>query len=125
MTDLVPVKVGEGATIYVQGSESAPTPGRPKIREAGTAEEILAKAIDTGQLLTGSIREFTEHLAESLRSIGAASRPQRASVEFGLSISAEGNVFVVKGAGEATVTITAEWEWEPAHDEKAAGEQLR
>ena len=36
-------------------------------------------------------------------------KPNSASAEFGLSISGEGNLFVVKATGEATIRVTLNW----------------
>jgi hypothetical protein len=36
-------------------------------------------------------------------------RPNSASAEFGLCISGEGNLFVVKASGEATIKVTLNW----------------
>lgn len=36
-------------------------------------------------------------------------KPISASAEFGLSISGEGNLFVVKASGEATIKVTLNW----------------
>ena len=41
-------------------------------------------------------------------------RPSKATVEFGVSVSVEGNVYVVKGTGEATIKVTAEWNFDDA-----------
>jgi hypothetical protein len=36
-------------------------------------------------------------------------KPSSASAEFGLSIAGEGNLFVVKASGEATIKVTLNW----------------
>jgi Trypsin-co-occurring domain 1 len=36
-------------------------------------------------------------------------KPNSASAEFGLSVSGEGNLFVVKASGEATIKVTLNW----------------
>lgn len=36
-------------------------------------------------------------------------KPTSVSAEFGLSIAGEGNLFVVKASGEATIKVTLNW----------------
>jgi hypothetical protein len=108
MATLVPVSLGD-STIYIEASGSATVRGTAPIQEAG-AGEALERAVDTAQQLTESVRSCCKQIIESMRSIGEDKRPTRASVEFGLDISLEGNFYVVKGTGGGSIRITAEWE---------------
>lgn len=111
MASLVPMDVG-GLTVYVEAAERAPLPGRTEIVEAG-AEDVAERAMETASALTESIRGLCGRIVGSLREVSGATRPDRATVEFGLNVSAEGNVYVVKGSAQASITITAEWEFDP------------
>ena len=106
MVTLVPVEV-DGATIYVEGAASAVVPGST-IQEASAAD-AEAKALDTAQQLSNSVKSFCQRVISSMQELSGAQRPSKTTVEFGLSISAEGNVYVVKTTGEASIKITAEW----------------
>jgi hypothetical protein len=46
----------------------------------------------------------------SLQELATAARPTKATIEFGLNISLEGNVYLVKSTGQASIKITAEWQ---------------
>jgi len=109
---LVPVKLKDDTTIYVEGAEPAMVQGGPTpIQEAG-AEDVAKKALVVAQELTGSIKGFCEQAISSFRELKEDTRPTKATIAFGLNVSAEGNVYVVKGIGAASINITAEWEWQ-------------
>ena len=112
MATLVPVRFDKGTTIYVESAESAIVPGRPTPIEEAGVEDVAQKALVVAQELTGSIKDFCEHAIISFRELNDDTRPTRATIAFGLNVSAEGNVYVVKGIGAASINITAEWEWQ-------------
>ena len=114
MATLVPVHLDDGTTIYVEGDESAMLPGATLIQEASAAD-AAALALDTAQQLSTSIKSFCKRIVESLRDLGDVQRPSKTTVEFALSISLEGNVYVVKSAGQGSIKITAEWEFDDAN----------
>jgi hypothetical protein len=109
MADLVPITFEDGTTIYVEAAERAPLPGQSAIREA-TARDVAKKAVDTAQELGNSIKGFSARVVGSLNELGDVARPTKATIEFGVNVSVEGNVYVVKGGGEASIKVTAEWE---------------
>lgn len=53
------------------------------------------------------VRPFSEAIIRNFQQL--ETKPDSASAEFGLSVSAEGNIFVVKASGEASVRITLNW----------------
>jgi hypothetical protein len=53
------------------------------------------------------VKPFCESIINNFQDLNI--KPDTASAEFGLSISAEGNIFVVKASGEATIKITLNW----------------
>jgi Trypsin-co-occurring domain 1 len=108
--ELVPITFETGLTVYVEASAPATLQGGTAIREAA-AEDAAVRALDTGQQLVTSIRAFCERVIDSLHELHESALPAKATVEFGLDISVEGNVYVVKGTGAATIKITAEWEF--------------
>src|ERR1700728_4255831 len=102
MATLVPVRLADNTTIYIEGSESAPVPGRTTIQEA-SAQDAGLKALDTGQQLSESVKSFCTVIVKSLGEL--ATRPSKVTLEFGLNISLEGNVYVVKTTGDASIKI--------------------
>jgi hypothetical protein len=106
MSDLVPVTL-DGAVLYIESARGESSGG---IQEA-SAEDAARKAVDAALQLQDSIKAFCGRMMASFNQLAEDARPSKAIVEFGLSISAEGNVFVVKTAGEASVKVTAEWEF--------------
>jgi Trypsin-co-occurring domain 1 len=109
MATLVPVTFPDGITIYVESTESAALPGEPTIQEASAAD-AAAKALETAQQLSDSVKMFCARVIGSLRELAPNRQPAKATVEFGLNISLEGNVYLVKSSGEASIKITAEWQ---------------
>jgi Trypsin-co-occurring domain 1 len=109
MAQLVPMTFEDGTTLYVEAVDSLPRPGASAIQEAG-AGDVAARAVETARELGDSIKAFSSRVVGSLNELGVAARPTRATIEFGVNVSVEGNVYVVKGAGEASIRVVAEWE---------------
>ena len=112
MAELVPIILDDGSTIYIEAAGAAHAPGKSAIREAG-ARDAAQRAVDTAEELGRSIKGFSARVVGSLRELGEAARPTKATIEFGVNVSVEGNVYVVKGTGEAAIKVTAEWELQP------------
>jgi hypothetical protein len=53
------------------------------------------------------VKPFCESIINNFQSL--SNKPSSASAEFGLNVTAEGNVFVVKASGQATLKITLNW----------------
>jgi hypothetical protein len=53
------------------------------------------------------VKPFCESIINNFQ--GLSNKPDSASAEFGLNVTAEGNVFVVKASGQATLKITLNW----------------
>jgi len=97
---LIPVRVGdvviEVEAVPVAGTE--PTSGMAS-RAAGNVMEAFGKAQD-------AIVEVAKSTAQVIERAGAAARPDRVEVEFGLKLSASGGVIMAGVAGEATLKVT-------------------
>jgi len=97
---LIPVRVGdieiEVEAVPVAGTE--PTSGRTE-RAAGSVLEAFGRAQD-------AIIEVAKSTAQTIEKAGAASRPDRVDVEFGLKFSASGGVIMAGVAGEASLKVT-------------------
>jgi hypothetical protein len=71
---------------------------------------VQAGGIDIGKNLDRmlmSIKPFCESIISTFD--GLINKPESAVAEFGLSIAGEGNLFVVKASGEASIKITLTW----------------
>jgi hypothetical protein len=78
-------------TVEVEG-ESGVVQASTKI----SFEEMLQK-----------IKPFCQSIIETFEQLSV--KPNSASAEFGLKLSAEGNLFIVKASGEATLKVTFNW----------------
>jgi hypothetical protein len=96
----VPMRVGgvEVLVEVVQVAGSEPTATRLE-RVKDRAAEAFERAKDTIVAVATSTLEVAGELARR------AAAPQEIEVEFGLKFSAQGNVIVAGGSGEATLTV--------------------
>lgn len=53
------------------------------------------------------VRPFCESIISTFE--GIAKKPESATAEFGLSVAGEGNLYIVKASGEASIKITLTW----------------
>ena len=97
---LIPVRVGdieiEVEAVPVAGTEA--TSGRAA-KAAGNVLEAFGRAQD-------AIIEVAKSTAQMIERAGAAARPDRVEVEFGLKFSASGTVIMAGVAGEASLKVT-------------------
>jgi hypothetical protein len=97
---LISVRVGdieiEVEAVPVAGTEA--TSGRAA-KAAGNVLEAFSRAQD-------AIVEVAKSTAQMIDKAGAAARPDRVEVEFGLKFSASGTVIMAGIAGEASLRVT-------------------
>jgi len=97
---LILVRVGdieiEVEAVPVAGTQ--PTSGRTA-KAAGNVLEAFGRAQD-------AIIEVAKSTAQMIEKAGAAARPDRVDVEFGLKFSASGTVIMAGVAGEASLKVT-------------------
>lgn len=97
---LIAVQVGgmviEAEAVPVAGTE--PTSGRVS-KAAGEVADAFARAQET-------IVEVARSTAAVIERAGAAARPDRVELEFGLKFSASGGVIMAGVAGEASLKVT-------------------
>jgi len=111
MAQLVPLATEDHSTILIEASEPAMVSGESSIREAAAGKDAATKALEAATDLSSSIQAFCARAVSGFNEMAVERRPTKATVEFGLNISLEGNVYVVKGTGQATVKVTAEWDF--------------
>lgn len=97
---LIPVRVGnieiEVEAIPAAGTEA--TSGRAA-KATGNVLEAFSRAQE-------AIIEVAKSTAQMIEKAGAAARPDRVDVEFGLKFSASGGVIMAGVAGEASLKVT-------------------
>ncbi len=100
---VVDAKLPSGAEVRVRVSEDA----------GGGLEEV--GRFEPGDL--EAVLSTVEEVASLLHAKLAAIRPRRATVEFGVSLSVKSGrlaALVFEGIGEASLTVTLEWEHAPS-----------
>jgi hypothetical protein len=73
---------------------------------SGRAAKAAASALDAFNRAQDAIVEVAKSTAVMIERAGAAARPDRVEVEFGLKFSASGGVIMAGVAGEATLKVT-------------------
>lgn len=94
-TRKIPVTLSNGSTIKFETSQT----GRQDVSFKSMAFDDVSKAI--------------EGISESIHQSIVKVKPQKATIKFGIEVSAESGKLaaaVVKGAGKANLEITLEWE---------------
>jgi hypothetical protein len=99
MAKLVRLETEHGS-ILIESSISERT---GKLEQAGAPSDIRKKLGDLLDVIT-PISETIINSVEKLSKL-----PDSITAEYGLSITAEGNLFVVKAAGEASLKVTFAW----------------
>lgn len=99
MSKLLELTSSDGETSFF--IESTEVEGSSGLQQAsGHVEKEFDK-------LLNRVKPFCESIINNFQDLSI--KPDTASAEFGLSVSAEGNIFVVKASGEATIKITLNW----------------
>lgn len=71
-------------------------------------EQVSITIVDMSRIMLGAFENLDDH---SVKSTKKSITPAKATLEFGISFSAEGDIYVVKAAGEASLKISVEWEF--------------
>jgi hypothetical protein len=81
--------------------ESTEVEGSSKVQQAtGFSDKQFDKLLQ-------KIKPFCDSIIDNFQTL--STKPDSASAEFGLNITAEGNIFIVKASGQATLKITLNW----------------
>ena len=81
--------------------ESTDVDNEYKVHQAGG---LMEKHFDK---LLETVRPFCESITNSFQEL--STKPHSVSAEFGLNVTSEGNIFIVKASGQATLRITLNW----------------
>lgn len=80
------------------------------LQEIGVAEEVVARMQSGARGLSDAIGSCLEALTPVFdRTMNTQQNLESTEVEFGISISGEGNVFVVKTSGSANINVKLTW----------------
>jgi hypothetical protein len=103
-SDVIPVRLGE-TEVLVETTRLAGT--EPTSRPSRAADSITS-AFDDAQQAILELATKTAATLEHARQRSA--RPDRLTVEFGLKVSASGNVVVAGASAEATLRVTLSYD---------------
>jgi len=106
MTQFIKVKAGD-AEFWIEPDSDVKT-GRKPIK-ASVSTDIIEKSLDF-DLFSKPISNICASLKKSFETLPTDLQPTKVSTEFGLKISLEGDIYLVKTSGEATIKISAEWQ---------------
>jgi len=107
MSQLIKIKSGD-SEFWIEPDITAIT--ERKLVMASVASEISTLDIDFDKF-SKQISDIYISLKKSLDEVPDGMKPKKVSIEFGIKISGEGNIYVVKTGAEATLKITAEWQF--------------
>src|SRR5690348_16721815 len=97
MGEILEIEIGNNDTILMESSEVG---YKASLVQAGALEKDFDKMLKR-------LQPFCECIIKNFQNL--AKKPDSASAEFGLNVSAEGNLFVVKASGEASIKVTLNW----------------
>lgn len=103
-SQLIPVRVGE---IEIE-VEAVPVAGTELT--AGRAGKAALSVVEAFGRAQDAIVEVARSTAQVIERAGAAARPDRVEVEFGLKFSASGGVIMAGVAGEASLKVTLSYD---------------
>ena len=108
MPNLVAMKSDDGE-ILVEAEFS-----RAKLEEIGVVDDALEKIEGSFNSIAQTIKKCSTDLGNTFNEQCAISKSMKsAEIEFGIKVSAEGNVYVAKTSGKANITVKLNWEFNP------------
>ncbi|GAB3497835.1 CU044_2847 family protein [Nocardiopsis coralliicola] len=103
MAELVRFRTAGGAEILVEAAGSS-----PRMRGAGGGD-VVREADVPAELLLARARALVAAAVGGLGGTAAATGADAVSVELGVRISADGDVYLAQSAGEAALAVTVTW----------------
>ena len=115
MSKLVQMKLGN-STVLVEAPDDVQSIGGGDTRLSIVGDDVIDALDKTyDELVQNEIVENCRVLTlafDKLREQSIA--PSKATAEFGLQFTGEGNIYLVKASAQASITITVEWQLAPA-----------
>jgi hypothetical protein len=106
MPNLKRVMIG-GKAIWIE-TEGAISSSEENLENVSVSDS-LGGAVDAGSQMTETIAAYCGNLIDTFKSFDESQKPDTITAEFGLKLSGEGNLYLVKTVGEASLKITAQW----------------
>lgn len=106
MVNLIKVKIDE-TEVWIE------TDGEAAEAEAPERVSVIGKAIEKVipfEKVSDTIRAYCTSLVKTFKELEPEHAPDRISAEFGLKLSGEGNIYIVKSTSECSLKITVEWQ---------------
>jgi len=117
MSHLIEIPYGDGKTILVEVRDVV----APEVEELGRMKPRAIEKVDQNlEAVSAIIVETSQIMIGAFQSIATLPKteetkppliPAKATLEFGVSFTAEGDIYVVKASGEATLKAIVEWEF--------------
>jgi len=83
-----------------------------KLEEIGVIDDALEKIEGSFKSIAKTIKKCSTDLADTFNEQCSISKSMRsAEIEFGVKVSAEGNVYIAKTGGEANFTVKLNWDF--------------
>jgi hypothetical protein len=106
MPNLVAMKT-EGGEILIEAEVS-----EGRLREISNREEVIKEIQGSFKSIAETIKQCSMEMADIFDEQHTISKSMKgAEIEFGVKVSLEGNVYLVKATGEANITVKLNWEF--------------
>jgi len=113
MVGLLKVKIN-GKEILIEPERSEYPEGGPRL--VGVKEKIEGATGEIAIQIFNTISALATVVIDTINTLPEEKTPSTLRVEFGLSVSGEGNVYIVKTGAQASLNISAEWEIRAKHE---------
>ncbi|MFG6104908.1 CU044_2847 family protein [Leptothoe sp. EHU-05/26/07-4] len=109
MTQLAPIQLEDGTTIYIEADETVTAPPLPADHgPTRTPKGPGEQAVRSFQAMQSTIRTYTAHTLNAFKDMATAN-VDKVTLEFGIKVAGEGGVpYVTKGSAECNLKITVE-----------------
>jgi hypothetical protein len=106
MPNLVAMKT-EGGEILIEAEVS-----EARLREISVKEEVIKEIQGSFKSIAETIKRCSMEMVDIFDEQHPISKSMKgAEIEFGVKVSGEGNVYLVKVIGEANITVKLNWEF--------------
>jgi hypothetical protein len=103
MPNFIKLSIGD-IEIWMEADEARRAP------EQVSVEAALKRAVVAGEQVATTIRGYSALLVRAFQETTQDVALAKVTAEFGIKVTGEGNVCVVKSAADASVKVTAEWQ---------------
>ncbi|MFC3998616.1 CU044_2847 family protein [Nocardiopsis sediminis] len=106
MAEIIRFTSDEGASVLVEAAGSSP--GMQEV----SGRDIIRSADEKFEAILGKVRELSRLIGRELGDLAAG--PEEITVEMGISVNAEADVFIARAAAESALAVTMTWRREGA-----------